>query len=206
MGIVTAATSHSPPAPPPEADQRVFLHGVSWDDYDRLLAIRGDVAGPRLTYLEGEMELICPSSKHETLKKMIGRLVEAFAEERGLDLNGVGSWTLRRAPRERGLEPDECYVLGPLAGREVPDLAIEVDWTSGGIDRLDVYRGLGVPEVWTWKAGGIAVQRLRGDTYATAPRSVLLPDLDLALLASFIERPDQTAAVREFRAALARNR
>jgi hypothetical protein len=30
---------------------------------------------------------------------------------------------------------------------QVPDIAIEVVWTSGGIDKLEVYRGLDVPEV-----------------------------------------------------------
>lgn len=31
---------------------------------------------------------------------------------------------------------------------ERPHLAIEVVWTSGGLDKLDVYRKLGVREVW----------------------------------------------------------
>jgi hypothetical protein len=35
----------------------------------------------------------------------------------------------------------------------LPDVAIEVIWTRGGLDKLDVYRGLGVPEVWTWQEG-----------------------------------------------------
>ena len=45
----------------------------------------------------------------------------------------------------RGVEPDECYCLGTLA--EIPDIAIEIALTSGGIDKLEVYRGLQVPEV-----------------------------------------------------------
>lgn len=39
--------------------------------------------------------------------------------------------TMREVPKEAGLEPDECYVIG--AEKEYPDLAIEVVWTSGGM-------------------------------------------------------------------------
>lgn len=43
---------------------------------------------------------------------------------------------------------------------------------------------------------------LRGDAYVTAPRSELLPSLDLALLTRFVERLDQPQALREYRDAL----
>jgi hypothetical protein len=45
---------------------------------------------------------------------------------------------------ERGVEPDECYVLGDVAEPARPDLAIEVVWSSGGINELEIYRKLGV--------------------------------------------------------------
>ena len=50
-------------------DQRVVLRGVSWSEYETLLAIRGDEAGVRMAYLEGTLELMTPSRDHETLKK-----------------------------------------------------------------------------------------------------------------------------------------
>lgn len=43
-------------------------------------------------------------------------------------LNGFGSWTLRNEIREAGSEPDECYIVG-TAEQDVPDLAIEVEWS-----------------------------------------------------------------------------
>ena len=33
----------------------------------------------------------------------------------------------------------------------VPDIAIEVVVTSGLVDKMAVYAGLGVPEVWLWR-------------------------------------------------------
>jgi Uma2 family endonuclease len=83
-----------------------------------------------------------------------------------------------------------------------PDLAIEVVISSGGLNKLELYRGPGVPEVWFWRRGTLEVHVLRGDHYQTSPRSELLPALDLSLLARFVEHPRQSQAVREYRAIL----
>lgn len=112
-------------------DQRVALYDVSWADFEVILHIRGDRAGVRLTYLNGVLELMSPSVDHEGIKTTIGRLLEAYAEERALTLNGFGSWTLKNPLRARALEPDECYSLSE--GRPTrPDIAIEVVWSPAG--------------------------------------------------------------------------
>lgn len=190
----------SPPVPE-HIDQRVRLHGISWEDYEAILAMRGDDAGVRLTYLEGELELMTPSLDHEALKKRLARLLEAYAEEQGIELEGYGSWTVRQSEKARGVEPDECYVIGLPDTRALtaPDIAIEVVWTLGGIDKLEVYRGLGVKEVWFWQYGVLEFFVLHGDAYARAPRSRLLPDLDPDLLGRFMSGFSQTQAVRAFR-------
>ena len=181
-------------------DQRVVLRGVDWSQYEAVLAMRGESAAVRIAYLEGVLELMSPSQDHERLKTTLARLVEAYAEELGLELEGIGSWTLKRQEHERGVEPDECYSLGPV--REVPDLAIEVIWTSGGLDKLEIYRRLGVREIWLWRRGEIEVYVLHGDRYERAPRSELLPQIDLDLVRSLLDAPSQSAAVRELRARL----
>lgn len=187
----------------PSADQRVILNDVSWSQYEMLLAMRGDRSGVRLSYLRGDLELMSPSLDHEHIKKTLARLLEAYGDEYGIDLIGYGSWTVRNAPNARGLEPDECYVIGPAEGRpERPDLALEVVWTSGGLDKLEIYRGLGVPEVWIWRDGALQVHILRGDAYERAERSVFAPDIDLAEVASYLTWPNQARAAREYRAAL----
>ena len=150
---------HTPASLPPgevvkTADQRVVLHGVPWSHYQVLLALRGDAPVPRLTYLSGELELMSPSRDHERIKKLIARLLEVYALAKKLPLNGFGSWTLRDAPGERGAEPDECYVLGDARGRDRPDLAIEVLWTSGALDKLAVYAGLAWAKSGSGARGG----------------------------------------------------
>ena len=185
-------------------DQRVTLHGIRWQDYEALLAMRGESSATRITYLEGELELMSPSFDHETLKKTLGRLIEAYAEERGLDLIGCGSWTVRKEAQARGVEADESYILGPIQDPpDRPDLAVEVISTSGGIDKREVYLGLGVPEVWFWRDGALHIYVLDGEAYRRSPRSRLLPDLDPDLIVRFMSCPSQTQAVRGLRAALA---
>jgi Uma2 family endonuclease len=119
---------------------------------------------------------------------------------------------MRRVRKERGAEPDECYVVGPLRGRKSPrpDLAIEVIWTSGGLDKLEIYSGLGVRELWICRTHekklAVEVLALRSGHYVTARRSRVLPALDLDLLTRFLDADSQTQAVRAFRAALRRRR
>jgi Uma2 family endonuclease len=158
-----------------------------------------------MTYLNGVLELMSPSVDHEGIKKTIARLLEAYADEKGIPFNGFGSWTLKNPGRARALEPDECYSLS-LGRPTRPDLAIEVVWTSGGIDKLEVYRGLGVGEVWFWREGVIEVWSLEAERYERQERSGLLADLDLVELAGHIDAENQTESVRRYRQTLTRFR
>ncbi|HEX4447878.1 MAG TPA: Uma2 family endonuclease [Polyangiaceae bacterium] len=141
-----------------------------------------------------------PSRDHESIKKCLARLLEAYAEERGVRLDGLGSMTIRSRPKQRGVEPDECYEIdGP---KEFPDLAIEVVWTSGGLDKPEIYRAFGVREVWIWREERIEVHALRDDAYERVDRSPPFPEIELAAVATLAMQRDQTAAVREFRRSL----
>jgi Uma2 family endonuclease len=81
-------------------------------------------------------------------------------------------------------------------------LAIEVVWTSGRIDKLAIYRKLGVAEVWYWRRGRIQPYGLRGERYVPLTTSEVLPGLDLELLMSFLDRPTTFEAIRGYREAL----
>ncbi len=186
------------------ADQRIIMHGIRWDQFETILALRGDAAGPRMTYLHGELELMSPSRSHEGIKTLLARMVELYALEKGIELSGYGSWTLRNAPKERALEPDECYIIGDARLKDAPDLAIEVIWTGGGLDKLDVYRKLDVSEVWLWREGMIRMYRLSDACYMSLARSLAFPDLDVSLLARLAASEDQAQALLAFRDSLRR--
>lgn len=187
-----------------EGERRFVLHGVPWWTYVVLRDALDD-SGLKMTYLRGVLELMSPSTLHEDGKKIIARLIEVWSMERDVDLRGFGGATFRREAKERGLEPDECYKLGKLDEDGVPDLAIEVIVTNPLVDKLDVYAGLGVPEVWVWRpeVARIVVHQLVDAAYRERERSTVLPDLDVAQLSRFVKPGEsQTALAKAYQAAL----
>jgi hypothetical protein len=83
-------------------------------------------------------------------------------------------------------------------------VVVEVVHTSGGLDKLDVWRGLGAKEVWFWsRPGKLDVHVRRGEGFELSPRSDLVRALDLDLLVRCTRERTQAAAVRTLRAALA---
>lgn len=178
-------------------EQRFVINGVTWSQYV-LLREELDIPGLRMTYREGVLELTSPSREHEDHKKTIARLVEIHALERDCPLYGYGSTTFRKEARERGAEPDECWMVGRKLD-DYPDIVLEVVLTSGGIDKLDVYLGLGVREVWFYDNGAFHLHELTEGGYHPIDRSGLIPDLDFEQLARFVHLDDQHEAVRQYR-------
>jgi Uma2 family endonuclease len=178
-------------------DHFVVMDGISWATYEDLLAARGDSSVPRMTYLDGTLELMSPGYAHESSKTSLARVVERWAEVVGIFFEGVGSWTIRKKKKKGGAEPDECYFVDRRQyKRQVrPDIAIEMVYNSGGVDKLEVSRRLGVPEVWIWRNGRIEFHVRGAKGYQLKPRSKLLPQLDPALIEACMSRPTQSEAI-----------
>lgn len=173
-----------------------------------MLAIRGDRSGVRMYYLDGAIEIMSPARIHEDRKTTLARLLELWAVELDVALNGFGSWTLKKEVEEAGAEPDECYIVGRSIEKDVPDLAIEVEWSRAtGLVKHEICRRLGVRELWTLKKNGrLVVRVLERSAYAERTTSKLLPKLDLGWLMSFTEIEPQSRAVRALRDALRKTR
>ncbi len=191
MNVDTGTRSGGPHAG--EGERRFVIQGVAWDDYVKLNDALG-VPGLRMWYCEGALELMTTSPLHERLKTTIARLVEMYAFLTGLRLNGYGSATFRAEAKERGAEPDECYVVdGTLV--DYPEIVLEVVLTSGGIDKLDVYAGLGVREVWFYEKGAFHLHELDEGEYRRIEQSALVPGLDFDVLSRFAQIEDQHEAL-----------
>lgn len=184
--------------------QRQVLRRVSWSDFDRRLAAKGESSVPRVTYLDGVLELMTPSRNHEKHTSWLRALLGEWAVARGVELSSFGHWTLRDKLKRAGAEPDDCYILGADPDEKLtrPHFVIEVEWSRRGINKLEVYKRLGVHEVWFWDGRTPSVYVLRRGTWQRWKRSACLPSLDLEHMLSFLERRTMTDAMREYRAAL----
>ena len=88
--------------------------------------------------------------------------------------------------------------------KEIPDLAIEVVLSSGvvdklAVDKLAIYEGLGVAEIWVREAQKFTLYHLRPDGYEQITASELLPECDINLLAQHIQPQDQFDAIMDYR-------
>lgn len=180
-----------------DPEQRQIISGVSWQGYETLLNELGDSLRYRVTYLDGVIELVSPSSRHERNKNNIGSLVEIYCQEKRIRYFPLGSTTLRREEKTGGTEPDESYCVGE--DKEFPDIAIEVVVSSGGIEKLEVYKRLGVKEVWFFKKNQFEIYHLRDEVYEKIAQSEVLPNLDLVVLAQYAVAPVPLEAALEFR-------
>jgi Uma2 family endonuclease len=193
--------------------QHIVLDGVSWELYEHLLEEMGD-RPIRLTYDNGDLEIMPPLYEHEVPKTMIGRAIETLAEELDVAIQAAGSTTFRRRAKQRGLEPDECYYVQSLplirGKRKLslpkdppPDLAVEIDVTSRSIARLPIYAALGVPEVWRFDGAAIQCLHLRPDgKYVASDYSRAFPMLrprDLMRFVEMAQAMDLTAAGKALR-------
>lgn len=183
------------PIEPAAEEQRLVVSGVPWDTYV-MLREGLDHTNLRMTYLEGTLEIMSPSRRHELQKTQIARFLELFCLERDIPLYGYGSTTWRSEAQARGLEADECYSRGE---KDLPEIAIEVIVSRGLVDKLEVYRGLGIREIWLFQAGAYTVLTLRDTGYVKIPSSEVIPEVDLSRIVTYAMRPDQHAALREFR-------
>ena len=142
--------------------------GVTYEQY---VAISDALTGPRIfvTFDRGELQLMGHGPVHEDLKSLLTCLICGLVEATGVTLRTMGNPTLRRAARERGFEPDETFYrtvdrssLPGLSPEQVPvpDLAVEVEYSTDVLDRLPVYAAVGVPEVWRVREDGLVFLRL----------------------------------------------
>jgi Uma2 family endonuclease len=178
-------------------DEPILIDDLSWREFkvvEQLLSR----PGVRLSFLDGVLEIRrMPGEKHETIKERIGSLLDLYLLQMGIDYQPTGSMTLESPSGLVKREADKSYKLGP--NREFPDLAVEVVVTSGGINKLEAYKRLQIPEVWFWENGALRMYSLGADGYAEVDRSFVLPDLDIVLLVRCINMENHLQAMREFK-------
>jgi Uma2 family endonuclease len=189
-------------------DQCVVLSGIDWKGYSTMLRLRGERGIPRMVYLDGELFLMSPSFSHERLKTRLGLFVMVIVEELDIPCVPSGQTTLRRRKKRGGVEGDESFYLANEArirGKDQirlradppPDLAIEAVYSHGAEAAVEVYRRLGVPEVWVCDEDGLAILVPGNDgRYAGSPTSRSFPFLSAKEIAEWVRRPQTESETR----------
>ncbi|MEO6861102.1 MAG: Uma2 family endonuclease [Microcoleus sp.] len=133
-------TSVKSTSPETEQDGCIRFSDVSWEQFEAIESAFQDIGIVKFFYLAGALQLITVSPEHEIIKKTLCMLLEAYLRASGIRFYAKGGQTLGNRQLGGRKEPDDSYDIGNP--KTVPDIAIEVVITSGGIDTLEFYKRL----------------------------------------------------------------
>jgi len=178
-------------------EQRFLLPGhYTWEELEAIETLTADAAGLRITYLDGCIEFMTLGEQHEMIKSAIAILLALYFFEKGINFIPVGGTTRRAKEKSASFEPDESYYIGEK--KENPDLAIEVNITSGSIDKLEKYKRFNITEVWFWEDNQLFLYCLKNGNYEQMTQSELFPYLDIQLFTSCVLMPSIIDARKQF--------
>ena len=183
----------------PSTDQRIVYSSITWQQFKLIQAGFAESPGIRLAYYDSTIEILMPGREHEVFSRLIGFLIGLFCLENEIEFEPTGSMTQEREG-EVSAQADESYCFGE--SKPIPDLVIEVVFTSGGPKKLQRYKALGVPEVWFWQDGLFTLYHLRNNHYDKITHSEI-PELatlniDLLTRCVLMAQTSRLEAAKEF--------
>ena len=192
--------------------QRLILDNISWQEFEEILEDLGEHRHSHIAYYRGVLEFRMPLPGHERAKVLISHLLAVLLEELNLEWESLGSTTFKSQVMQAGIEPDDCFYIQnyqAMIGKQrldltvdpVPDLAIEVDFTS--VTQVSAYEALGVPEIWCYKKGKLEISVLENGQYVNVLTSRVFPSISviegISLCLEKSEEMPMSALRREFR-------
>ena len=158
------------------------------------------------------MEMAMPNGiEHDARAAAIHELFVRASVESGARVRSGTTIPVKSAPGEppERRHPDAHLYLDPVKIERLrldrsdpvppPDVVVEIDWTPVAPDRaaqrLAAYATVGVAEVWTWERDGdggrAVIHVLAGSSYVRQTRSAMVPVVQDADLAAFLNDPDE---------------
>ena len=176
---------------------QVVLQNVSWAFYEQALAELHDPASIRLTYSDGDLQIMSLGAKHETINRAMDFTIQQTGVLLRLPILATGSTTCKRNDLQKGFEPDSSFYIArvdKVLGKETidlerdppPDLVVEIDITNTSMDKLPIFAAVGVSEVWRYSKGKVTFYWLEDDRYVEAETSLMLPPLTAAFLTDIV--------------------
>jgi Uma2 family endonuclease len=182
------------------------LQDVEWDEYEQLLREFDERPGIRLAYDHGRLEIMTLSPEHERIAALFPALILVLAEACGLNYLSLKSTTMRQRKKSRGLESDDCFYFRDfkrISGKKTldlnvdppPDLAIEVDVTSGSLGKFSIYASIGIAELWRYDRQGVQFFGLTEEQYTEIGHSRVFPFLIPDVVLRFLRKGEAEGTV-----------
>ncbi|MGL4884200.1 MAG: Uma2 family endonuclease [Waterburya sp.] len=130
-----------------KSDRITIITNTTWAEYISL-----DLPSKRVSFRNGVITIVSPGRNHELIGDYVRAIIWAYCRKNNLALFPYNQTTLKEEGKE-GKEPDVAYCFG--TDKDKPDLALEVNLTSGSIDDLTKYQYLKIAEVWLWESNKI---------------------------------------------------
>ncbi|MGK7924337.1 MAG: Uma2 family endonuclease [Spirulina sp.] len=193
--------------------QKLVLRDVTWHEFEQILEELGEKRASRIAYANGILEIMAPLPEHEVDKRLTTNFVEILLEELDIEFYPLGSTTFKNELMKHGIEPDDCFYIeneAAVRGKKrldltvdpPPDLAVEIDVTSR--THPDLYKALGVPELWRFEKGKLKITVLREGQYVEVSESPHLPNFPLPeIIPQYLQKvktQGRNKTMREFRA------
>jgi Uma2 family endonuclease len=209
--MITETTNYYAVVSQMPEDTVVIFHGVSWDEYEELLAQVGEAAGLRISYDDGILKVMTLSAEHEKYTRFIENLVGAIRLRLRIEILSFGSATMKKSKRRKGNEPDCCFYVQTAAvlGNKIkldfaidppPDIAVEIDVHHDLKEKFTIYAALGVPEIWRFDGQKLFIHLWQEDRYVEDETSRALTMLTSSVLTEYLRRMREDG---EFKAIIA---
>jgi Uma2 family endonuclease len=179
-------------------DQIVIVKG-GWAKFKLIQQGCEESPSVRVSYFDGTIEIVMPSRAHEIFSGAFHLLLSLYLAHLDIECLATGSAD-QEVEGTAAVQPDQSYCIDGV--KAIPDLSVEVVFSSGGINKLARYQAIGVTEVWFWEDGVLALYHLRSSGYEQVERSELpgLKELDLTIFKRclLIGETSTTNAIKEF--------
>jgi Uma2 family endonuclease len=153
-----------------KSDRITTITNTTWAEYISL-----DLPKLRVSFRNGVITIVSPGRNHEMIGDYIRAIIWAYCRKNNFALFPYNQTTLKEEGKE-GKEPDVAYCFE--IDKEKPDLAVEINLTSGSIDDLTKYQYLKIAEVWLWENKKIRFFVYRDSGYLELTTSNSLPKLN----------------------------
>lgn len=194
--------------------ERVVLHGISWETYERILDEHEEVSNRHFAYNEGDLEIMVLDYEHEKLKARLSELITEVARILETDYENAASTTFRKESKKKGFEGDTAFYFKnaetirrktkiDLSKDPPPELVVEIDITHGSLSKFPIFADLGIEEVWRFDGESVKFHRLQEKKYKEVAESVCLKNIksetvtELLFAASELKRIDWVKLIHE---------